>query len=204
MDNVFDMIKAEVPIHDLLDIAGVSYPTREKNVKVSCPFHGEDNRKSGFIFVDTNVFRCFTCNQNWDVIAFWAQANEWWKVNAKGEDVLDMGKATASLKEKYKIEYTRPSWEQKFAELKRDVPVSGFPAYPQHERVKMAQLYLWGISKSLARMGKPVRAQYWPRVSALLDQLDEVDLESPKWKSDLNSWQEDAILVVKECETWNG
>lgn len=191
--NIFELIKETVPIHDLLDEAGVKYLTREKNCKVSCPIHGADNRKSAFIYVDTGELRCFTCNKSWDVISFWAEVNEWWKVNDAGEDVLDIGKAVASLKEKYDVEYTQPTWEQLYRDLKGTIgPAKGYAGYQLSERKKLASYYLWRVSQRLSKMSKEARAECWPAVMGLWNSMEDMDLSRDDWKDELNRWQEQA------------
>lgn len=197
IENIFQLINAEVPIHDLLDNAGVKYATRERNLKVSCPFHGEDARKSAFVYVDTNSFRCFMCNESWDVVAFYAQANDLWKTGPDGEDVLDMGRAIAGLKDEYKIEYVRPAWETRFRELKGSAkPSQGYADFRQADREQMARLYLWHVSRALAPLSKEERAKRWETVRSLLDEIEDLDLGLPSWKDDLNRWRERATLVT--------
>lgn len=200
MSDVFEMINGEVSIWDLLESVGVEFPTRERSLKVSCPWHA-DARKSGYVYHDTNTYRCYACNTSWDPISFWAQANDWYKPNPKdpsGDQVLDMGKSIASLKDKYNIEYVRPEWETRFRELKDSAkPPRGYEDFPMAERVKMAQLYVWGISRDLFLFTREDRAASWDQIRSLLDEAEDLDLTAPTWKSDLNKWRECATLVVE-------
>lgn len=198
MSGIFELIKDTVPIHDLMDQAGVHYTSRKKGCKVSCPFHGADVRKSGFIYVDTNTFHCFTCNQSWDQISFWAQANEWYKRDHEGKEVLDMGKAINSLKEMYGIEYTAPSWEQKYRSLSAEpvTPNAGYAGFPLADRRAMVQLALWEACKGFTRMSREDRERTWPAVRDLWDAAGDLDIERDDWKDLLNVWKERATLIV--------
>lgn len=197
MSDIFSLIKETVPIHDLLDRAGVKYVSRTKNCKVSCPFHGEDNRKSGFVYIDTNTLRCFTCGDQWDQISFWAQANEWWKPGKDGGEVLDIGKAVASLKEEYGIEYNPPSWEQLYRELKDTAaPSKGYDDYKILERHKLAKYYAWRMSQKYSHFEREVREQQWNLVRDSWDTLSDLDLARDGWKNELNKWQENADTIL--------
>jgi len=197
VENIFQLINETVPIHDLLDSMGVKYASRERNLKISCPFHGLDNQKSAFVYTDTNSVRCFTCNESWDVVAFYAQANELWKPGPEDEDVLDMGRAIAGLKEEYGITYERPAWEVRFRELKGLAkPPQGYEDFRQVDREQISRLYLWGVSRDLAPLTKEARAEQWENVRTLFNDLEDLDLGAPSWKHDLNCWHDRAKLVV--------
>lgn len=199
IENIFQLLNQSIAIHDLLQEAGAitARTPRDRNMKVSCPVHGADNRKSGFIYADTNTFRCYTCNESWDVVALCAQLHEMWKAGPEGEDVLDMGAAIGYLKDKYKIEYERPAWETRFRELKDSAaPSRGYEDFRQADREQMARLYLWNVSKALAPLDREARAIQWETVRALLDDIEDLDLGTPSWKPELNSWRERATLVI--------
>lgn len=199
IENIFQLINEVVPIHDLLQEAGaITKDTpRDRNMKISCPIHGADTRKSGFIYADTNTFRCYTCNESWDVVALCAQLHEFWKPGPEGEDVLDMGAAIAYLKDKYKIEYVRPAWEVRFRELKDSAgPPKGYEDFRQADREQVARLYLWNMSRSIVAWDRERRTAAWPAVRDLLDEMEDLDLGAPSWKSDLNAWRERATLLA--------
>lgn len=197
MSNVFDAIREKVCIFDLFDEMGMKYGSREKSAKLSCIFHGLDKRKSGYVFHDTNTFRCYVCNRSWDVIDFWAQANQWFK-EKDGEEVLDVGRAIADLSERYRVDFTAPDWQETYYKLRNQVrqPPKSFASMSEFERVKMRDYYVWKIGLLFAGISREGRESLWPCVREVWDSLDMVDLTSDTWKSDLNSWVESAKMVV--------
>ncbi len=198
MKTIFDAIKEQVTIFDVCDLAGVHYHTKVDGHKVFCPFHDDTTTKSGYIYPDTNTFRCFVCARNWDVIDFWAQHNEWWKPHKKtGEPTLDVGKAIADLKTRFGIEVVQPTWEQKFFALRgEETTPQGYAGFPLAERVKMRDYYAWTTQLRLREVDKARRAETVDRALALWDQLDAVDLDTDSWKSDLNRWLDCARLLA--------
>lgn len=197
IENIFQLLNFTVSIYDLLAEFGVEIPTRERSCKVSCPIHGTDSRKSGYIYHDTNSFRCYTCNKSWDVVALCAELHEWWKPGPDGEDVLDMGRAIGYLKDKYKVEYERPEWEVRFRELKGSAaPVQGYKDFPPQDRSQIARLYLWSVSQRASQLDRAERECSWEEVRPLLDEIEDLDLAQPSWKEDLNDWRKRATLVV--------
>ena len=66
MSRKVDIIKEVVSIYDLFDLTdpAVEYETKEVPTQISCPFHGDDARKSARVYPDTNSMRCFFCSKS--------------------------------------------------------------------------------------------------------------------------------------------
>lgn len=193
--NIFDAIKEQVSIFDMCDLAGVKYNTKLDSHKVFCPFHDDTTTKSGYIYHDTDTFRCFVCARNWDVIDFWAQHNEWYRETKTGEQALDVGKAIADLKTRFGIEVVQPTWEQKYFALRNEEPApTGYDGYDMTQRIKLRDYYAWKVQLRLRELPKEARVELWGRVQRLWDELDQVDLEANGWKAHLNSWRSRAKI----------
>lgn len=193
MRTIFDEIKEHVSIFDMCDLAGVQYSTKQASHKVFCPFHDDTTTKSGYLYHDTNVFRCFTCAKSWDVVDFWAQHNEWYKDESR--EKLDVGRAIADLKERYGLEVVAPSWEQKYFALKHQETPTGFQGYSLPDRVKLRDYYAWNKQLELRTMDKTRRKELVERACTLWDQLEAVDLEQDGWKDHLNKWLESSKML---------
>lgn len=191
MKSIFDEIKERVSIFDMCDLAGVQYSTKNASHKVFCPFHDDTATKSGYLYHDTDIMRCFTCAKSWDVIDFWAQHNEWYR--DEKQEHLDVGKAIADLKERYNIEVIQPSWEQKYHQLKKtERKPQGYAGYDHASRVKLRDYYAWKLQLELRAVPKEARAGKVVQAMAVWDELDAVDLGLDSWKLDLSQWTETA------------
>lgn len=78
MDNIFESVKSQVGIVDLLDRYGIQLDT---NHKANCPFH---NEKTGSFSVDVerNYFKCFGCGESGDIIDFVSKYKDIEKLDA--------------------------------------------------------------------------------------------------------------------------
>lgn len=66
MTDIFETVKSQVKIADVVEQFGVKLNSRDKGL---CPFHRE---KTASFSVDrnTNIFTCFGCGETGDVITF--------------------------------------------------------------------------------------------------------------------------------------
>lgn len=197
MTDIFSLIKEKVSLYKLLDQVGVKYPSKEINAKVRCPFHGLDKRASAFIYHDTNTFRCFVCSRSWDVIDFWAEANQWYKTK-DGEEVLDVARSIKDLSTTYEIEFKEPEWQDKFRELTQEFkgPAQGYEGFPLQDREKMVSFEGWQYSKRLAQIED--RSLLYEKVSLAWDTLDSLDITGAGWWSSLQAWKQSSLSILEK------
>jgi hypothetical protein len=135
-DHLFDLIKEHVSIFDMMkEYAPDSYAAvRSEQVghKIPCPFaadrhaRGADSSPSAKFFPENQSLYCWTCHGSWDVIAFYAEANQLYKEDeqgrpmhdAKGGYQLNYGRAAGELGRKYQIDYVVPDW---YSKLRRTI-----------------------------------------------------------------------------------
>lgn len=72
MTDIFETVKSQVKIADVVEQFGVKLNSRDKGL---CPFHRE---KTASFSVDrnTNIFTCFGCGETGDVITFVAKIKD--------------------------------------------------------------------------------------------------------------------------------
>lgn len=184
--SVFDDIKSAVTIFDVMDKAKVKYSTTEVGHKVFCPFHDDTTTKSGYVYPDTDTFRCFVCSRSWDVIDFWARYNEWYK---PGQDDLDAGRAVGDLARLFSLQLDRPEWEKKLAVM-RTPELTGFAAYPLPDRVKMRDYYVWDWSLKVRTIPREARSLEISNVlCSVWDKALSIPLAQDEWRALLEEWQ---------------
>ena len=194
--KVIDRIKEEVSIYDLFDIANppVRYPTRAKPSQISCPFHGDDTHPSARVYPDDNFFRCYFCSKSWDVVSYWAQANEWYR----SDDKLDIGRAIEDLCSRYGISNTFSDWEKRFYSLKKQHEDSEAAGIDSEERLRLASFYSWDISKLVHAIPTDQRVELRSVVLTTWDDFSKLDLNMEDWKDHLISWYRSAKLELYE------
>jgi hypothetical protein len=65
-----DSIKEQVTLYQILIHYKIDFIGGGFKEQISCPFHGDDLKKSARLFPDTDTLFCWTCNKVWDVIEF--------------------------------------------------------------------------------------------------------------------------------------
>jgi len=59
-----------VSIFTIMDHFKVDYRAEDTRGAMSCPFHGEDNHPSGYVYPDSNTFYCFKESKSRDALSF--------------------------------------------------------------------------------------------------------------------------------------
>lgn len=136
--GLFDAIKENVSIMDMLQkYAPDSFShVRSTRVghKIPCPFAatrhagGADSSPSAKFFPESDSIFCWACTCSWDVIAFYAEAHELYKLDDAGKPIphddghyrLDYGKAASRLAREYSLDFKTPDW---YARLKKTISV---------------------------------------------------------------------------------
>ena len=196
--RIIDRIKDEVSIYDLFDEANppIRYMTRGKQSQISCPFHGEDAHPSARVYPDSNSFRCYTCSQSWDVVSYWAQANEWYK----SEDKLDIKRAIDDLCEKYGLSNTFSDWEKRFYALKKQHEDDQTKGVTIDDRIKLASFYSWDVSMLVHSLTPESRTPLRTTILGLWDTFEKIDLGGTEWQGDLISWYRSAKLDLYDAK----
>lgn len=197
--DLIERIKDDVSIHDLCDEMGIKYLSRDKEQQISCPFHGADRNASARIYPDSNSIHCFYCGETWDVISFWARANEWW-VEEGAEARPDMGRAITDLAQKYKLFTKRPDWESALNKTLSILNTQqlGYKGVNFDERQKLKNFYSWRVCRRLKKVDKTDREDLWDGIKSMWDSLDDIDLKTPNWKKQLAEWNTDNLGRVPE------
>lgn len=186
--TLIDLIKEEVSIYDLFEEAQprIKYISREKECQISCPFHGADLAKSARVYPQTNSMYCWTCGISWDVIDFWANLNEWWK-----DGRLDAGKAISDLMERYDLERLKPTWKEELDKILFTLSkkTNTYEDYDERARESAYLNFSWLISRKIQGLPTEDREALWPQVERCWDDFSAIDLTSPSWKDDLDSWR---------------
>jgi len=195
--KIIDRIKEEVSIYDLFDEANppIKYVTRQKQSQISCPFHGEDAHPSARVYPDSNSFRCYTCSQSWDVVSYWAQANEWYK----GEDKLDIKRAIDDLCEKYGLSNTFSDWEKRFYAIKKQHEDDQQKDVPADDRFKLASYYSWNIAQRVHGLAPELRGPLRNTILGMWDTFETIDLSGTEWQESLISWYRSAKLDLYDA-----
>ena len=186
--DLISKIKEFITIYDLFDQCSphIQYSTKEKPCQIRCPFHGKDTGPSARVFPETDSIYCWSCDQSWDVLDFWADINGW----EKEDGSLDIGRAIKDLADKYQLYEKKSDWKKSLHSSLKSVALrsKGYSGTPNHDRLTMLDSYSWMISKKLVRMPTKDRAQSWDSVKNTWDSLDSIDLEVDYWKTSLHSW----------------
>jgi hypothetical protein len=202
-EEKLDLIREHVSIYDLFDAARprVKYDSREIPCQISCPFHGRDLHKSTRVYPDSNSFYCWSCDKSWDVVAFWAQANEWWKDDGR----LDYGKAVGDLMVKFNLRSVRPDWTRKLnASLsKLKDQRAGYETLPMADRERLRSFYAGRVAKAVRGLTVGKKREVWKTLFSLWDSLDAIDLDASEWKQHLADWDTSARTTVAEWEESN-
>ena len=66
-------IKESVSLGEVMRAKG-HIPTFEGEVQLSCPFHGEDNKKSARYYNETDTAYCWVCKEKWDLFSYTGKA----------------------------------------------------------------------------------------------------------------------------------
>lgn len=199
-EEKLDLVREHVSIYDLFDAAPhrVHYETRGIPCQISCPFHGRDLHKSTRVYPDSNSFYCWFCDKSWDVVAFWAQANEMWNDNGS----LSYGKAVNDLMVKFNLRTVRPDWSKKLSASVRKLKEqrAGYADLPMSERERLKNFYAHRLAR-LSIEGEPARRkELWPELVTLWDALDTISLSDAQWKVNLSAWDEQARKYVESVK----
>lgn len=202
--DLIERIKNEVSIYDLCDESGIKYLSRDKQHQISCPFHGKDRNASARIYPESNSIHCFYCGESWDVISFWARANEWY-VEEGTSSKPDIGKAINDLARKYKLFDKKPDWKSSLDKTLKSLSVQqlGYKGVSSKERQKLKNFYAWRISQKIKKITKEDRSKNWEEIRNLWDSLDTLDLHSSTWKKDLSEWNKTTTVAESREETEN-
>lgn len=197
--GLFDLIKEHVSIFDMLQkYSPESYAVvRSQRVghKIPCPFaqdrhaKGTDSSPSAKFFPETGSVYCWTCSGSWDVIAFYAEANQMFKKDSSGKTIpdktgnfqLDYGAAAARLASEYDLDYKAPDW---YSRLKKTITVLKQPSRQAPEANKVRDL----ISIYESKLKRP---DNFLQVAAHCHLLPEIP--SGSWvgiERDMHQWYE--------------
>ncbi|MCW4026127.1 MAG: CHC2 zinc finger domain-containing protein, partial [Candidatus Bathyarchaeota archaeon] len=169
----------------------VTYETRQIPCQISCPFHGPDSAPSARVFPASNSMYCWACNKSWDVIDYWTEINEWWRLDElTGEDILDRGKAIKDLAYRYNLQYKKPDWKKSLdaALYNLDKKRKGYEALTLEEREELRDFYGWRMMNKLSSVPSEDRERLWDDVDSAWVELDFLDLSSDDWKKLLKNW----------------
>lgn len=185
--NFFETIKDQVSIYTLLQSIGIQVPRTERGWKIYCPFHDDNKTKSAYVYPDSNSLYCFSCVKGWDVIAFWAEHNEW-----KVGDKLDYVRAAKDLAAKYGIKIVQEEWETRYTKLGEVKPSAGFADATQRDRILYKQYYGWQISNLLSEMPNRHVDGFWLVVDNIWTSFEEIEVKDDSWNKTLVAWYRDA------------
>lgn len=184
---MIDLIKNEVSIYDLFDRSSppVRYETDKQQCQISCPFHGYDNSPSARVYPESNSLYCWACAKSWDVIDYWAEANQWEK-----DGHLDRGRAIRDLIAIYGLKNKRHPWKSDlFSSLNNlDKKAGGYGAYTQEEKNKAIAAFSWAAAKDLSVLDKDRREIMCDDFLKMWDEFDSIDCGSSDWRSQYKGW----------------
>lgn len=199
-EDKMEIVHENVSIFDAFDLSGlpIKYDSRTIPSQIACPFHGVDLHKSARVYPSSNSFHCWFCDKSWDVIAFWAQANEWWKEDGR----LDYARGLYDLMLRFNLRTTLPDWKVKLNKSVAKIRQRGrgYEAAPMEERLRLKSFYASRVAKVARMLPVEERQSKWPLVQSMWDELDGIDLEGDSWKNRLADWTQHSrgLLTIDE------
>lgn len=198
-DEFFELLKfvnEEVSIYDLFDrsSATIRYDTRIERCQISCPFHGADRHASARVYPDSNSMYCFFCNETWDAVKFWAQINDMWTKN----DKLDLVRSAKSLIREFGLRFEQKNYTDKIKNNLQSLntKISGYNSLPLKSRQRLHVHYLSKVSRLTKSIERNSRAEAWPQIESVWNDLADIRLEDDRWKQSLDDWYNKALTKV--------
>lgn len=198
LDEKIEVIRENVSIYRLFDASPrrIPYDNETIECQIPCPFHGRDLHKSARVYPQTNSLYCWACGKGWDVISYWAQANEMWTDDGK----LHYAKAVNDLMFRFNLRTKSVDWKKRLHKSlsKARQRQGGFSSIPFEERERLSLFMAGRVGSMLKSMSIEDKKDNWDRIATTWNELDDLDLSSEEWRESLTAWETKARSTFNE------